>query len=39
MICTTATMSAPEGTDAKCGIACHSAVAAQDYTFTAYPKR
>ena len=30
---------APEGTDAKCGLACHSAVAAQDYMFTAYPKR
>ena len=29
----------PEGTDAKCGLACHSAVAAQDYMFTAYPKR
>jgi hypothetical protein len=29
----------PEGTDAKCGFACHSAVAAQDYMFTAYPKR
>jgi hypothetical protein len=30
---------APEGTDAKCGYACHSTVAAQDYTFTAYHKR
>ena len=29
----------PEGTDAKCGFACHSAVAAQDYIFTAYPTR
>jgi hypothetical protein len=29
----------PEGTDAKCGFACHSTVAAQDYMFTAYPKR
>jgi hypothetical protein len=23
----------------NCGFACHSKVAAQDYTFTAYPKR
>ena len=30
---------APEGTDAKCGYACHTTVAAQDYIFTAYPKR
>jgi hypothetical protein len=29
----------PQGTDAKCGYACHTAVAAQDYIFTAYPKR
>jgi hypothetical protein len=29
----------PEGTDAKCGYMCHSTVAAQDYIFTAYPKR
>jgi hypothetical protein len=29
----------PEGTDAKCGYACHTTVAAQDYIFTAYPKR
>ena len=29
----------PEGTDAECGFACHSTVAAQDYMFTAYPKR
>jgi hypothetical protein len=29
----------PEGTDAKCGYACHTAVATQDYIFTAYPKR
>ena len=29
----------PEGTDAKCGFACHSTVAVQDYMFTAYPKR
>jgi hypothetical protein len=29
----------PEGTDATCGYACHTTVAAQDYIFTAYPKR
>lgn len=29
----------PNGTGAKCGYACHSKVAAKDYTFTAYPKR
>jgi hypothetical protein len=29
----------PEGTDAKCGFACHTTVAEQDYIFTAYPKR
>ena len=29
----------PEGTDAKCGYACHTTVAARDYIFTAYPKR
>ncbi len=29
----------PNGTDAKCGYACHTKVAAKDYTFTAYPKR
>jgi hypothetical protein len=29
----------PEGTDAKCGFACHTTVAAKDYIFTAYPKR
>jgi hypothetical protein len=29
----------PQGIDAKCGYACHTAVAAQDYIFTAYPKR
>ena len=28
-----------EGTDAKCGFACHTTVAAKDYIFTAYPKR
>jgi hypothetical protein len=29
----------PNGTDAKCGYACHTKVAAKDYIFTAYPKR
>jgi hypothetical protein len=29
----------PEGTDAKCGYACHTRVASQDYTYTAYPFR
>jgi Cytochrome P460 len=29
----------PEGTDAKCGYACHTIAAAQDYIFTGYPKR
>ena len=29
----------PEGTDAKCGYACHTTVVAKDYIFTAYPKR
>src|ERR1700683_990589 len=29
----------PEGTDSNCGYACHTAVAAKDYIFTAYPKR
>ncbi|MGB7033949.1 MAG: cytochrome P460 family protein [Xanthobacteraceae bacterium] len=28
----------PQGNDAKCGFACHTAVAARDYIFTAYPK-
>jgi hypothetical protein len=30
---------APEGTGAKCGTACHQLAAANDYIFTAYPKR
>jgi hypothetical protein len=30
---------APEGSDATCGYACHTIVAAKDYVFTAYPKR
>jgi hypothetical protein len=29
----------PQGDDAKCGYACHTTVAAQDYIYTAYPKR
>jgi Cytochrome P460 len=29
----------PDGNDAKCGYACHTAAAAKDYIFTAYPKR
>jgi hypothetical protein len=29
----------PAGTGAECGYACHTAVAAQDYIFTAYPRR
>jgi Cytochrome P460 len=29
----------PFGNDAACGHACHTAVAAKDYIFTAYPKR
>jgi Cytochrome P460 len=29
----------PNGEGAACGFACHAKVAAQDYTFTAYPKR
>ena len=28
-----------EGTDAKCGYACHTRVSAQDYIYTAYPFR
>jgi hypothetical protein len=28
-----------QGTDAKCGYACHTAVASKDYIFTAYPQR
>ncbi|MGO9609984.1 MAG: cytochrome P460 family protein [Verrucomicrobiia bacterium] len=28
-----------DGTDAKCGYACHTTVAAHDYIYTAYPKR
>jgi hypothetical protein len=29
----------PHGNDAKCGYECHSRLSAQDYIFTAYPKR
>jgi len=29
----------PDGSDAKCGYACHTIVAAKDYIFTAYGKR
>jgi hypothetical protein len=30
---------AAQGSDAKCGYACHTSVASQDYIFTAYPPR
>jgi Cytochrome P460 len=30
---------APQGNDAKCGYACHTGAASQDYIFTAYPSR
>jgi hypothetical protein len=29
----------PSGSGASCGYACHTAVAAKDYIFTAYPTR
>jgi hypothetical protein len=29
----------PQGSDAKCGYACHTKVASQDYIYTAYPPR
>jgi hypothetical protein len=29
----------PQGSDAKCGFACHTVVKKQDYVFTEYPKR
>jgi hypothetical protein len=35
----TASDKPPQGNDAKCGAACHKLAAAQDYIFTAYPKR
>ena len=30
---------AAQGNDAKCGYACHTRVASQDYIYTAYPPR
>jgi hypothetical protein len=35
----TAASSPPQGNDAKCGAACHSAAKARDYVFTYYGKR
>ncbi len=29
----------PQGNDARCGFACHTAAKDRDYVFTAYPKR
>jgi hypothetical protein len=29
----------PQEHDAKCGFACHTIVQAEDYIFTAYPRR
>ena len=29
----------PQGSDAKCGFACHTVVKKQDYVFTEFPKR
>jgi hypothetical protein len=29
----------PQGSDAKCGYACHTKVASQDYIYTTYPPR
>ncbi len=29
----------PQGSDAKCGFACHTIVKTKDYVFTEYPKR
>jgi hypothetical protein len=29
----------PQGNDARCGFACHTVAAKQDYVFTEYPKR
>jgi hypothetical protein len=29
----------PQGSDAKCGFACHTVVKKQDYVFSEYPKR
>jgi cytochrome P460 len=35
----TTTDQPPQGNDAKCGAACHTAARNTDYVFTAYPKR
>src|SRR5258708_857397 len=35
----TMTDNPPQGNDAKCGFACHTAGKKQDYLFTAYPNR
>ena len=35
----TLTSKSPQAQDAKCGAACHTLAASQDYIFTAYPKR
>ena len=35
----TATGTPPQGNDAKCGFACHSAAKTRDYVFTEYGKR
>jgi hypothetical protein len=29
----------PQGSDAKCGSACHTIVKAKDFVFSDYPKR
>ena len=29
----------PQGSDAKCGLACHTIVKDRDYVFTLFPKR
>ena len=34
-----ATSKPPQGNDAKCGFACHTAAKARDYVFTDFPKR
>ena len=34
-----ATDSPPQGSDAKCGAACHNAAKQRDFVFTEYPKR
>jgi hypothetical protein len=35
----TAANTPPQGNDAKCGFACHTAAKASDYVFTAFAKR